>query len=127
MNLFKTHGAFSWAELMTTDTEAAKGFYGELLGWQFKSMDMPTGQYHVVSIGEEQIAGIMATPPESAGAPPFWGNYVTVDDVDALQDKVPALGGKVLVPPTDIPGVGRFMLFQDPQGAALSVITYASE
>jgi len=33
-------------------------------------------------------------------------------------------GGRILVPPTDIPNVGRFCTFQDPQGAILSSITY---
>jgi uncharacterized protein len=35
-----------------------------------------------------------------------------------------ALGAKTLVPPTDIPNVGRFCTFQDPQGAVISAITY---
>ncbi|GAB3038238.1 VOC family protein [Bowmanella dokdonensis] len=125
MNAFATHGAFSWAELMTQDPESARGFYGELFGWQFDSMDMPDGHYHVARIGENKIAGVMAIPAQAAGTPPHWGNYVTVEDVDALPARVEMLGGTMLVQPTDIPGVGRFMLFQDPQGATLSAITYA--
>jgi hypothetical protein len=56
--------------------------------------------------------------------PPTWGCYVTVDDVDARADQAKRIGGQVLVAPTDIPGVGRFAVIQDPQGAMISLITY---
>jgi predicted enzyme related to lactoylglutathione lyase len=51
---------------------------------------------------------------------------VTVDDVDAVAAKVKAGGGNVLVPPTDVPQVGRFCVFADPQGAVISAITYVA-
>ena len=56
--------------------------------------------------------------------PPHWGIYITVDDVDATARKAEAIGGKVVVPPTDIPKVGRFSVIKDPQGIPFSVITY---
>jgi predicted enzyme related to lactoylglutathione lyase len=59
--------------------------------------------------------------------PPNWGAYVTVDDVDATAVLAEKLGGKILVPPTDIPTVGRFSVIQDPQGAVLSAITYVKK
>ena len=59
------------------------------------------------------------------GLRPTWVPYVTVADVDALVKKVVSLGGKVHMPPTDIPTVGRFAVIKDPQGATLNVITYA--
>ena len=123
---FKTHGAFSWVELMTPKPQDAQKFYGALLGWTFKPMEMAKGGvYHVVQInGDQGIGGIMAPPPEAKGAPPHWGGYVTVDYVDATTAKVAKLGGKVHVPPTDIPNVGRFAVIADPQGAVLSIITY---
>jgi predicted enzyme related to lactoylglutathione lyase len=121
---FSQHGAFSWCELMTTDVAAAKRFYGELLGWSMA--DMPVGDmtYTVLKVGGREVGGIMAMPPNAAKASPSWGAYVTVDDVDATAQKAQALGAKTIVPPTDIPDVGRFYIFQDPQGAVLSVITY---
>jgi predicted enzyme related to lactoylglutathione lyase len=39
--------------------------------------------------------------------PPMWGCYVTVDDVDATAEQCKVLGGSVVLPPTDIPTVGR--------------------
>ena len=121
---FKQHGAFSWSELMTTDVEGAKKFYSDLFGWETEDMTMGDMNYTVVKVGEESLGGFMATPPQAEGAPPNWGVYVTVDDVDATAKKAEELGGKVLVPPTDIPTVGRFSVLQDPQGAVISAITY---
>jgi predicted enzyme related to lactoylglutathione lyase len=52
---------------------------------------------------------------------------VTVEDVDATAKKAEALGAKTLVPPTDIPKIGRFCMLQDPQGAVIAVIAYVKE
>jgi uncharacterized protein len=119
----ETHGAFSWNELTTSDAATARKFYGELLGWQFKDMNMGSGTYTVINAGGQDIGGISSTP-QAKGMPPFWGAYITVDNVDALAERVKRLGGKIAVPPTDIPTVGRFALIQDPQGASISLITY---
>ena len=121
-----THGAFSWTELTTSDPKDARRFYGKLLGWQFQDMDMgPHGTYTVVNVAGQGVGGITGVPPNAKGMAPVWGSYVTVKDVDAVVAQVTGLGGKVLLPPTDIPTVGRFATIMDPQGATLSLITYA--
>jgi predicted enzyme related to lactoylglutathione lyase len=127
MDAYTTHGAFSWSELMTSDPEAALGFYQKLFGWTTQSMPMPQGTYHVVKAGDTSIGGIMKMPPEAAagGMPPTWGCYVTVKDVDACATQAQSFGGKVLHGPVDIPTVGRFAVIADPQGAWLNIITYA--
>ncbi len=122
-----TPGLFSWAELTTSEPAQAAEFYGSLFGWQFDTMAMPNGTYYVAANNGEQIAGIMAAPSQAHAASPTWGQYVTVGDVEATASKVEALGGKVLVPPTTIPGVGTFILLQDPQGACLSAIQYEAK
>ncbi len=48
----------------------------------------------------------------------------TPDDADAIAAKCAELGGKIIVPPRDIPEVGRFCVIQDPQGAVISAIAY---
>ena len=118
------HGAFSWFELMTTDVEGAKSFYSKLFGWQITDMPMEEFTYSVAKVGEDDVAGIMSMPPDTGDMPPTWGNYITVDDVDAIAKQAVELGGKVLVEPRDIPEVGRFAVVQDPQGAWFSPITY---
>jgi len=125
-NRFKTHGDFSWTELMTTDVDGAKSFYKEILGWVMEEMPMEGGAYTVLKASGEEVGGIMAMPTGvPPGTPPYWAAYVTVDDVDAIAAKVAEHGGRVLVPPQDIPNVGRFCTFQDPQGAVLSMISYS--
>jgi predicted enzyme related to lactoylglutathione lyase len=66
----------------------------------------------------------MTIPKEAQGTPPMWGTYVTVDDVDLTARTAEQLGAKILVPPMDIPTVGRFCVIQDPQGAVINAITY---
>lgn len=120
------NGAFSWHELLTENVEAAKQFYSELLGWKTEDVPMESGTYTIVKVSDEQVGGIMTMPPQAKelGAPPNWGTYITVDDVDATAARANELGATALVPPTDIPGVGRFSTIQDPQGAIVSIITY---
>ncbi len=124
------HGMFSWCELLTTDVEGAKKFYSELLGWTVETVVHESFEndedleYSLVKADGTEIGGIMAVPAQALGMPPSWGAYVTVDDVDAAAGKVRDLGGKVVVPLKDIPGVGRFCVIQDPQGAVLTLITY---
>lgn len=124
MDPFKQHGAFSWCELMTTDVEAAKKFYSRLFGWTAEDMPMEGMTYTVVKAGGQEVGGMMTISPEAEGTPPHWGTYVTVDDVNETAKTAEELGAKIIVPPTDIPDVGRFCVFQDPQGAVISIITY---
>lgn len=122
----KQHGAFSWNELMTTDVPAAKKFYKELFGWNWQ--DAADGMpYSLAKVKDNEVAGLMAIPPEAAGAPPAWGGYVTVDDVDKQAAKAEQLGGKVILPAREIPNLGRFTVISDPQGAMLTLITYTCQ
>ncbi len=124
MNPFQQHGAFSWFELMTTDAEGAKAFYGQLFGWELKDGPVQGVDYTVISAGGHEIGGLMTLPEHLTQTPPHWGTYVTVDDVDETIKQAERLGGKICVSPHDIPDVGRFAVVQDPQGAVISVISY---
>ncbi len=123
INPMKQHGAFSWNELLTTDVEGAKVFYSAMFNWQLEDFnnEMP---YTLAKIDGQEVAGIMATPPETKGMPPMWGGYITVDDVEKSAKQCEQLGGKILVEARDIPDVGRFCVISDPQGAMLTIITY---
>jgi predicted enzyme related to lactoylglutathione lyase len=125
-NRFETPGDFSWTELMTRDVDGAKKFYAEVLGWEMEDMPMGEGQpYVVLKAGGTGVGGIMLMPESvPQQVPPHWDAYVTVEDVDATAKKAEQSGATIIVPPTDIPNVGRFCTFQDPQGAVLSVISY---
>jgi predicted enzyme related to lactoylglutathione lyase len=82
-------------------------------------MDMgPQGTYRVLKHGDTPRAGIMG----EKGATPHGLPYVGVDDCDAALARAQRAGGKLEVPATDIPTVGRFGIFRDPQGARLGII-----
>lgn len=115
-------GTFCWNELATRDLGAAKKFYTELLGWRLKESNAAGMAYHEIVVGGEHVGGLYQMGPEYGDAPPHWTAYVAVDDVDARAARVEELGGKVCVPPTDIPDVGRFCVINDPSGATLSLI-----
>ena len=124
MDTYKTHGAFSWSELMTSDPQAAANFYSQLFGWKVDTMPMGEGQYRVLKVGENSVGGVMGMPPGAPPMPPVWGCYVTVDNVDETVALAIKLGGKVCVPAMEVPGVGRMAVIADAQGAMLSVMTY---
>ena len=123
----KRHGNFSLNELLTTDLASAKEFYGELFGWSFtETKNIYGNSYLVIHKGNTVIGGMMLKDgivPDDV--PPLWDPYVSVDDVEASAKRVEKLGGEVVVPPTDIPNVGRFCVIRDPQGASLNLITDA--
>jgi predicted enzyme related to lactoylglutathione lyase len=125
-NPFSQHGAFSWCELMTSDPEGAKTFYGKLFDWTLESAaNAPAGvDYTMIKCADQPIGGVMAIPQNTAGMPPHWGTYITVDDVDVTLERALDMGAKVCCPPQDITGVGRFCVLQDPQGAVFSIIAY---
>ncbi len=125
-DVFQQHGAFSWCELMTTDTTAAEAFYRQVFGWVLEDTPVSGIPYRTIKVGDQQVGGMMSMPPNSPEMPPAWGLYVTVADVETSVKLVEELGGKVLMPPTDIADVGKFAIIQDPQGAALSIITYST-
>lgn len=122
------HGEFVWYELLTSDVEAAATFYAAVVGWQARSFDETQG-YRIFAAPDADVAGLMTIPEEaaSAGMRPCWLGYVGVDDVDKAAADIAAAGGKQHVPPTDIPGVGRFAMFADPQGAPFYVMRGTSE
>lgn len=118
------HGRFIWYELITTDPKAAQSFYGDVVGWTFTDMPGDGFTYTVANANGNGVAGLMLIPPEAKamGAPPHWSGYVCVDDCDAAAEKLKGLGGSVIRPPSDIPGVGRFAVVSDPHGAVFEIM-----
>jgi len=115
-------GTFCWHELLAVDPEAEGAFFRELFGWTSEAMDMgPMGTYHIFKRGEKMEAGALQKP-EGQGGPSAWLPYIAVDDVDATAARVEGLGGKIFVPPTDIPDVGRFSVLADPTGASIALL-----
>lgn len=117
-------GALSWCELATRDAEGAGKFYAGLFGWGLRSRaDFP---YTEFLRGETPIGGMYVLGPDAPDVSSNWMIYFQTADCDASAARVKAGKGEVLVAPSDIPGVGRFAVLEDPQGAAFSVIRLGS-
>jgi uncharacterized protein len=113
-------GKFVWCEWMGDDVKAAADFYAHVVGWNAKDSAIAGARpYTVLSADERGVAGMITISAEAKamGAPPCWAGYVWVEDVDKAAAKLTAAGGAVKRAPADIPGVGRFAVVTDPQGA----------
>jgi len=123
------HGEFCWTEISTSNLEATKTFYTEIFGWNFhQGDDANTGmQYLEFGTGATRFGGMYEPTAEMCGdgemKPPHFMNYIAVDDCDDAAGRAFELGGKIVVPPMDIPNVGRFCVVEDPTGASFSMIT----
>lgn len=117
-----TPGAPCWIDLMTTDVNTARRFYGELFGWEYQAGDEEKyGGYVTASKKDKAVAGIMQKDGSQAGTPDAWSTYLRTDDAAATAKAVEAYGGKVHMPPTDVPGQGHVAMFGDATGAAIGV------
>ncbi len=111
-------GSFVWNELSTSDLAKSKAFYSETFGWGWGGSD----EYAEAQVAGRTIAGVMPRRADMpADVPDHWLVYFGSSDVDADAKRVAELGGTVLAQPMDIPGMGRFAVFMDPQGAAFAI------
>jgi len=120
---------FVWDELMTTDPAAAGAFYQKVFGWSPRAVDMGGGMTYTLldrpgvknPKGDPGSAGgMMKSPPEVPFS--FWLAYVGVDRCDSLCERATRLGATIVVPAQDIPNVGRFACWRDPQGASIAIL-----
>jgi predicted enzyme related to lactoylglutathione lyase len=118
-----SHGRFVWYELMTTDVEAAKAFYAEVVGWG--TQDAGDG-YTLFTAGGTSVSGLMNLSEDARkmGLRPSWLGYVGVDDVDAAAERIKQLGGAVHLPPMEIPNISRLSVGVDPQTAMIAVFKW---
>ena len=117
------HGTFCWNELATRDADTARDFFTRLLGWDTDTMEVQGTPYTLFQAGDLQAGGLFQMTEEWGDMAPHWMPYIAVDDVDAAKARVEALGGTVHFGPHEAPGVGRFILIEDPTGARVSLIT----
>jgi predicted enzyme related to lactoylglutathione lyase len=113
-------GRFVWHDLMANDVDAAKRFYGGLLGWQFETTKRGNRPYVIARLGADPVAGIVdvsALP----GAAPQWISFMAVPDVDKTIALVRFGGGKVLAEPREVASIARAAVVSDPQGAPLGI------
>jgi uncharacterized protein len=101
-----------WFEVTGKDGLALQRFYAGLFGWDVTD----AGQgYGLVTAGEKGIGGGIGPSPDGGDGQVTF--YVEVDDPAEFLAKAGKLGGKTVVPPTEIPEFGiTFAMFADPEG-----------
>ncbi|HXQ37409.1 MAG TPA: VOC family protein, partial [Anaerolineales bacterium] len=117
-------GNFCWVELGTSDSDAAKSFYGQLFGWEF--LDNPMGPdmvYTMVKLDGKDVGGLYKLMPDMVeqGISPHWMTYVAITNADEKAEKATAEGATVMNGPFDVGTAGRMAVIKDPTGAVFSV------
>jgi predicted enzyme related to lactoylglutathione lyase len=107
-------------EIPADDVEKLRKFYGELFGWKIEKMSlMEYWNIETVPVDEK---GMTVRPGVNGGMMKRQNpehkpvNYIGVESIEEYVKKIEALGGKVIVPKTEIPGIGWFALALDPEG-----------
>ncbi len=118
-------GTFFWNQLVTTEQRVSADFYCSLLGWTRRELDLgPLGLYTIFQQNGKDVGGMMnPTTDYSRSRPSWWEPLIAVADVDAQAARVAELGGAVIEPPRDVPGIGRACLIADPMGAPVCLMT----
>ncbi len=119
------HGTFFWNQLVTTNQRISGDFYCSLFGWSRRELDLvPFGLYTFFQQNGKDVGGMMDPATDySRARPSGWEAVIAVADVDAIVSRVMELGGTIIDPPRDVPGVGRACLIADPMGAPVCLMT----
>ncbi len=107
-------------ELLSKDPAKLSDFYEKVFAW--KIQHFPEMNYRVVETGGQGgiNGGIMQPKHEE----PWPGNmtfYIDVDDLADYRKRIIAVGGKILVEEQEVPGMGAFSLFTDPEGRMMGL------
>jgi len=112
---------FFWYDLATSDIEAARKFYCDVVGWSYQDNSQGGQSYGIFKVGDAGVAGLMPFPDGMAPPHPVWNGYIAVEDVDTMARRIQEAGGTVHRGPMEVPGVIRFAVVADPQGAVFII------
>ncbi len=113
-------GSVGWFDLMTTDPEAARAFYGAFFGWTFDVGPVELGHYTMCKLGGRNAGGLGSAPP-GVTMPPVWSVYFITEDLDNTLMRLRELVGNVVTPTMDIMEEGRMAVASDPTGAVFGI------
>jgi len=116
------HGKFFWFDLMAADPAVAADFYRQVVGWGVQASGAAGQDYTLFTVDDQGVAGLMPIPDEMKGSgQTAWMTYVAVDDVDRAVARLRELGGVLHKGPIEVPGIIRFAVVSDPQGAGFLI------
>jgi len=113
-------GAPCWVDLMTSDTERSKAFYGELFGWTAEEPAEEFGGYFNFAKDGIRVAGCMGIQPDSP-VTDVWSVYLATDDARKTIETATAAGGQVIAPAMDVGDLGTMAVLVDAGGAAIGM------
>ncbi len=116
-----SRGNFCWNECWTPDEHKALAFYERVFGFSHEAITTdPQHTYYLLKKHGMPRAGLARSV--RPGTPAMWLPYVAVNDCDGTAARATPLGGKELMPPTDIPNIGRFAIVMDSTGAPIAML-----
>jgi len=111
-------------EFSAKDPEEAGKFYAHLFGWEVETLEEMN--YVTFQINEEQGGGFLDINQEGFNVEDVIP-YISTPDIEATLIQVEELGGKILQPKTEIPGIGWFAFFADLTGNRVGLFTGRGE
>lgn len=110
-------GEFVWYDLITSNVDSAKKFYGELFNWEFEAAGKDATAYTIIKAEGVPIGGIIYSEKAKEINGEQWLSYLSVADVDRAVNVTKKRGGSVLVEAFEFEARGRTAVVKDPQGA----------
>ncbi len=107
----------AWFEVTGSDAGALQRFYSELFGWQIDASNPMN--YGMVEAQEGGIPGGVGPSPDGSAQVTF---YVSVPDLQAALDRAGELGGKIVMPPMEVPDGPTLAYFADPAGNRIGLM-----
>jgi predicted enzyme related to lactoylglutathione lyase len=107
-------------EIIGQDAGKLQKFYGDVFGWNVgEAMGPEMGSYAMVDGGSSGLPGGIGSDPTGTSRVTI---YAQVPDLQATLDKAVAMGGKVRMAPTEIPGGNvTIAMFADPAGNTMGL------
>ena len=113
-------GAPTWIDLLTSDLDRAKDFYGTAFGWTFESAGPEYGGYVTAAKDGHPVAGLMGNDPQFR-TPDGWTTYLHTADITATLRAATAAGGVTCSESMEIKDKGHMATLTDPTGAFLGL------
>lgn len=106
----------SHVEWLVSDLERGVNFYETLFGWRFETYST---HYRLYQPTQGVAVGLLETNQCQPGRSPMV--HVQIDDLAACLALAQTLGGRVVTPPTAVPGHGHYAQLHDPDGNLLGL------
>lgn len=119
-------GKLVWADLFTTDPDAAATFYCSLLGWSATAVEHRDRDYTVFTNAGRPVAGLAPRPARGARHPSRWIGYLAVADIATTLQTAAAQGGVVRAPSRNFPDRGFQAIIADRDGIPMGLLQSSS-